>query len=303
MDTAKRDPEIDGLEVADDIPLADDDTEMIGTSTDRRDMFRMNKVQEMRVHITDEVYLDNLLTNDLAVASIGLSNGGTAGLIYMCIVVWIGFLCIYTSMAEQGSMAPTAGGQYHWVSEFAPRKYQKQLSYVVGWLCVIGWQVSVASVGFLAGTQIQGLLVLNYPWYVFERWHGTLLVIAIVVFAGLFNTLLARQLPIIEGLTMIIHIGGFFGILIPLWVLSPQSDAHTIFTQFNNPGWSSTGTSCMVGILAAIALMLGSDSVAHMSEEIQNAPYILPRTMFWSTFFNGALGLIMVIGLGSASAM
>lgn len=57
----------------------------------------------------------------------------------MCIVVWIGFLCIYTSMAEQGSMAPTAGGQYHWVSEFAPRKYQKQLSYVVGWLCVIGW--------------------------------------------------------------------------------------------------------------------------------------------------------------------
>lgn len=28
--------------------------------------------------------------------------------------------------------APTAGGQYHWVSEFAPRKYQKILSYTSG---------------------------------------------------------------------------------------------------------------------------------------------------------------------------
>lgn len=28
--------------------------------------------------------------------------------------------------------APTAGGQYHWVSELAPRKHQKLLSYIVG---------------------------------------------------------------------------------------------------------------------------------------------------------------------------
>jgi hypothetical protein len=28
------------------------------------------------------------------------------------------------------------GGQYHWVSEFSPRKYQKGLSYIVG-TCVI----------------------------------------------------------------------------------------------------------------------------------------------------------------------
>lgn len=30
------------------------------------------------------------------------------------------------------SRAPTAGGQYHWVSEFAPPRYQKFLSYLVG---------------------------------------------------------------------------------------------------------------------------------------------------------------------------
>lgn len=35
-------------------------------------------------------------------------------------------------MAEMASMAPTTGGQYHWVSEFAPEKSQAFLSYVVG---------------------------------------------------------------------------------------------------------------------------------------------------------------------------
>lgn len=30
--------------------------------------------------------------------------------------------------------APTAGGQYHWISELSPRKYQKKLSYITGML-------------------------------------------------------------------------------------------------------------------------------------------------------------------------
>lgn len=29
-------------------------------------------------------------------------------------------------------MAPIAGSQYHWVSEFGPEKYQKFMSYLTG---------------------------------------------------------------------------------------------------------------------------------------------------------------------------
>lgn len=93
--------------------------------------------------------------------------------------------------------SPTAGGQYHWVSEFAPPKYQKVLSYYSGWLTAIGWQVYLASVCFLVGTLIQGLISLNNANYGPERWHGTLLTIAIVFFAIFFNTVLANRLPII----------------------------------------------------------------------------------------------------------
>jgi hypothetical protein len=49
-------------------------------------------------------------------------------------VIWnfVGFGPIYLSMAEMASMAPIAGAQYHWVSEFAPESLQKVLSYFTG---------------------------------------------------------------------------------------------------------------------------------------------------------------------------
>jgi len=39
----------------------------------------------------------------------GLGNGGTAGLIYMYIIVVFFFSLVNISMAEMASMAPTAG--------------------------------------------------------------------------------------------------------------------------------------------------------------------------------------------------
>ena len=86
--------------------------------------------------------------------------------------------------------APTAGGQYHWFPEFAPKDAQRFLSYIVGWLCVLGWQAGAASSISLACTEIQGLIVLSHPHYIFQRWHGTLLVIAVIFVSGLFLSLI-----------------------------------------------------------------------------------------------------------------
>ena len=53
-------------------------------------------------------------------------------------------------MPEMASIAPTAGGQYHWTSEFAPRQYQKILSFSVDFFCVLGWQTSLAAACFVS---------------------------------------------------------------------------------------------------------------------------------------------------------
>jgi len=205
------------------------------------------------------------------------------------------------------------GGQYHWVSEFAPRSSQKFLSYMVGWISTLGWQTGLASLAFIVGTVIQGLIVLNNPSYVFERWHGTLLVIAIVSFSVIFNTFLAHRLPMVEGIALVIHILGFFAILIPLWVLAPHGNAKDVFTTFTNfGGWPTTGTSVMVGMLSSVYALLGVDSAVHMckshfvlhvncadrenlAEEIQDASIVLPKITMWAIAVNGFFGFVMMI--------
>ncbi|OCK81368.1 amino acid transporter [Lepidopterella palustris CBS 459.81] len=279
-------------------------TEKKGTPNDQKDMYRMGKMQEMRRNFRFvsifgySMILMATWETGLTTLGIGLLNGGTGGTIFVYIGTAIGMCFVIASMAEMASMAPTSGGQYHWVSEFAPRKHQKFLSYLVGWLCVLGWQTGIPSIGYLAGTQIQGLIILNNPSYVPERWHGTLLVIAVASYSIIFNTLLARKLPLIEGTVLILHIFGFFAILIVLWVLAPRSKASDVFGQFqDNAGWGNVGLSCLVGQLAPVFSLLGSDAATHMSEELRDASYTLPRAMIWTAASNSVLGLIMIITL------
>lgn len=134
-----------------------------------------------------------------------------------------------------------------------------------GWLIAIGWQVYLASVAFLCGTIIQGLIALNISTYIWHNWHGTLLAIGVMIFSVLFNTALASRLPGIEGGALILHIAGLFAIILPLWIMGPRADANVVLFDFvNNGGWPSTGLSAMIGLLAPMAILVGYDCSVHM---------------------------------------
>lgn len=112
---------------------------------------------------------------------------------------------------------------------------------------------------------IQGLIVLNNQDYQPQRWQGTLLFYAVMLVGLIFNTYLVRYLPQIEGLILIIHIGGFLAVLIPLVYLAPHSNATEVFTRFENGGkWSSQGLSFFVGLVTGVYSFLGADSACHM---------------------------------------
>lgn len=70
--------------------------------------------------------------------------------------------------------------------------------YVTGYLTAVGWQLYSASVFFLVGTIIQGLIALNSDDYSYARWHGTLLAIAVIVFSISFNTVFASKMPFLR---------------------------------------------------------------------------------------------------------
>lgn len=129
----------------------------------------------------------------------------------------------------------------------------------IGWLTVTGWQAIVASGGYLCGTLIQGLIVLNHPTYTFERWHGTLLFWAVLFLAFIINTVLSSLLPKFEVLILLIHTLGFFVILIPLVHLAPHGTPSDVFKLFiNGGGWPTMGLSFFVGLLGTVFSFLGS---------------------------------------------
>ncbi|KAM3421995.1 hypothetical protein BST61_g2372 [Cercospora zeina] len=273
-----------------------------GTPADRKDMSQLGRVQQLRRNFQFLSILGFgctlIATWEVLLTTISsvLTNGGTAGVIWGYVVVVFGFSFVYLSIAEMTSMSPTSSGQYAWTSEWAPQPAQKFLSYLMGWLCFTGWQCAITSITYLAGTIIQGLIILNNPSYVPERWHGTLLVIAVAAFAVLFNTVLAKKLPMVEGLLLILHVLGLFAIIIVLWVLAPTANAKNVFTKFTNAGgWSSNGTSFMVGLITPIISLIGFDCAVHMAEEVKDAGKTLPKAMLWSFGFNSVLGFLMAV--------
>jgi choline transport protein len=105
---------------------------------------------------------------------------------------------------------------------------------------------------------IQGLIVLNDDSYTPTRWQGTLLMIGILVISTLINTLGARHLPLLEGIILVLHIVGFFAIVIPLWVVGPKASGQVVWTEFyNGGGWSSIGSACLIAQLATVFSFIG----------------------------------------------
>lgn len=94
------------------------------------------------------------------------------------------------------------------------------------------------------------------PSYTWDGWRGTLLVIGIVVFSVLFNTVLAARLPFIEGILLILHVAGLFAIIIPLWVMAPIGNARDVLIEFEDNGnWGNTGVSTLIGLPTMIAML------------------------------------------------
>lgn len=208
----------------------------------------------------------------------------------------------------------------HRVAVLAPKKYNNFLSYITGWITIIGWNACSASASLIVGTMIQGIAVLNYPNYVPERWHAVLLFYALAGIAIFINTYLARMLPQIESCILVLHIIGFFALLIPLVYLAPHDSVQKVFTTTLNEGkWPTYGLAFCIGVPTTAFCFIGLDGAVHMgnfhfppifhclwvisntpsppAEEIEDAASVIPKAMIITVLLNGALGFAMLIAV------
>jgi amino acid transporter len=178
----------------------------------------------------------------------------------------------------------------HWASMLAPTSWSYFLSYITAWLTTLAWQAACCSASYLFATLLQGIVVLARPAYRPEASHTVLIIWAAALLATTLNLINSRKLAKLESLILILHLAGFFGILIPMVYLSPYNDASFVFTGFTNNGlWPSQGIAFMVAYPSLASSILGADCAVHMSEEVQNAAKVVPQALMYAVTINGAL--------------
>ena len=120
--------------------------------------------------------------------------------------------------------------------------------------------------------------------------------IALVLISLFVNSVLAKKLPSIEGILLLLHVSGFIAILVTLWTLAPLSSPRSVFEEFNDGGdWHSKALAALVGILSPTLSLIGPDAVVHVSEEVRNASKTVPQIMLATALANGILGFVMLI--------
>lgn len=109
---------------------------------------------------------------------------------------------------------------------------------------------------------LQGVIIISYPdSYNPQRWHGTLIAMAITILVALFNIFLAQHLPLVEGLILVLHLTGFVAILVPLWVMAPRTPSSQVWTSFVDGGpwgsgkFSQSSSSWILADLDQLALL------------------------------------------------
>ncbi|KAL2020056.1 hypothetical protein VTK56DRAFT_8959 [Thermocarpiscus australiensis] len=233
----------------------------------------------------------------------GLLNGCPAGAVWGYLVNWVGMMSVYAAMAELASIAPTAD---HWVAMMAPESSRNFLAYLTAWLTTLAWQAMAVSTAYIIATLLQGIIILSQgpeQTYVPQNYQTVLILWASVIFAVIMNSTTGRALARFEGLVLILHLAGFFGVLVPMVYFAPHgivgtNDAVTVFGSFlNTGGWSSQGLSFLVGFPQVATSLVGADSAVHMSEEIKSASILVPRALLYTIFINGLLAFAMMIGL------
>ncbi|KAK3723476.1 hypothetical protein LTR37_001728 [Vermiconidia calcicola] len=285
----------DGLDDPSDSDVQQVSGKSYDPAPDQRDMRRLGKRQELKrrfrfFSIVGYVIVLGLTWEfSLALGAFSLSNGGTAGAIWLTFVVCCGMSMVVLSMAEMASMAPTSG---------APRRLQKELSFAVGWLCALGWQAAMPTVSYIGAQQVLALIAICDLDYVIQPWHGALLTMAFVLAAIFFNTTAITKLPILEGLAVVLHVFGFLAFTVVLWVMGPRANAKDTFTDFRDDNnWGSTGLATLIAMVGPTTTFLGGDSAVHLSEELRDASYVLPRAMCSAAVINYALGFVTTVTL------
>ena len=181
-------------------------------------------------------------------------------------------MCIACSVAELVSAYPTCGGLYYTVSRMAPREWVPSISWVVGWINLLGQIAGVASSEYGSAQMLLAAVSMGTDFKWFPTTGATVgTMAALTILCGLINSLSTYWMEKLTKSYVIFHVLVLVSCCIALLAKTPSEyrhDATYVFTHVEaGSGWTPPGWSFLFGFLSVSWTMTDYDATAHITED------------------------------------
>nr|POF13979.1 putative amino-acid permease c15c4.04c [Quercus suber] len=202
---------------------------------------------------------------------------------------------------------------YYTVSRLAPKKWVPSISWVTGWLNLLGQVAGVASSEWGAASFLLAAVSMGSNFTYIPTTGQTVGVMAgLTVVTGLVNSLSTYWMEKMTKSYVIFHILVLVSCSVALLAMAqpsngtPKHDATYVFTSVENQsGWSPIGWSFMFGFLSVSWTMTDYDATAHITEEIRDpeikAPWAISMAMLFTYLAGFLFNIVLCFVMGDIS--
>jgi choline transport protein len=135
-----------------------------------------------------------------------------------------------------------------------------------GWITLGAWCFACSGPPSIIANMITAMASYNNPGYVPERWHTSLIMIAVMITPFTFNLWFRQLLNGFEMFGGILYFVLLVIFLIILIVFGPRNSNEFVFHTliWEVSGWNNKGVSWGLGLLSMSFSVCGADSILHM---------------------------------------
>lgn len=246
------------------------------------------------------VSISGLFATIMTTFSYPLYAGGSSAAVWCWLISGAGCMCIACSVAELVSAYPTSGGLYFTISRLAPKEWVASLSWITGWINLLGQVAGIASSEYGAAQMLLAAVSMGSDFNYTITTNATIGVMAaLTVLTGLVNSMSTYWMEKMTKTYVIFHVLVLVTCAIAL--LAKTNDKHTakyVFTDVDSTsGWTPVGFSFLFGFLSVSWTMTDYDATAHITEEISEPEHKAPWAISLAMLFTYVAGFLFNIVL------
>ncbi|MCJ1441343.1 MAG: hypothetical protein MMC23_001829 [Stictis urceolatum] len=237
-----------------------------------------------------------------------LEAGGSASAVWCWLISGAGCMCIALSVSELVSAYPTSGGLYFTISRLAPDNWVPSISWVTGWLNLLGQVAGIASSEYGAAQMLLAAVAIGKDFQYEITANKTVgVMVALTVLTGLVNSLSTYWMEKMTKSYVIFHVLVLVTCSIALLVKTEnKNDASYVFTDvYPTAGWSPVGWSFLFGFLSVSWTMTDYDATAHITEEINQpevkAPWAISMAMLFTYLAGFLFNIVLCFCMGDVA--